>query len=72
MNKNANSCDVCWIGNAGWRIRFGSINVLIDPDLEESPERISLEGIPDDCISAANLEKYCGIILWSRERYLRC
>lgn len=46
--------EVCWIGNAGWRIKFGSINLLFDPDLEDGPDRLSLDGIPSDCISEAD------------------
>ncbi|MCL2284949.1 MAG: MBL fold metallo-hydrolase [Firmicutes bacterium] len=47
MDENIN---VCWLGNAGWRIRSGAVNLLIDPDLESSLYRISLQGIPEDCV----------------------
>ena len=50
-----NRYSVCWIGNAGWLLRIGQMNVLIDPDLEQSRSRITLEGIPDDCLSSANV-----------------
>ena len=46
--------NVCWLGNAGWQIQFGGLNLLIDPDLEPVSYRLSIEGIPDDCISTAN------------------
>ena len=45
---------VCWLGNAGWLLRIGQINVLIDPDLEQSRSRKTLDGIPDDCLSKAD------------------
>ena len=45
---------VCWLGNAGWLLRIGQVNVLIDPDLEQSRSRKTLEGIPEDCLSKAH------------------
>ena len=46
---------VCWIGNAGWMLRIGQVTVLIDPDLEQSKARKTLDGIPDDCLSKADV-----------------
>jgi len=54
MTENTKTCGVCWLGNAGWQVRFGGIHLLIDPDLEEGSHRISLEGIPTDCIASAD------------------
>ena len=45
---------VCWLGNAGWLLRIGQVNVLIDPDLEQSRSRKTLDGIPGDCLSKAD------------------
>ena len=51
---------VCWLGNAGWRIspgpegRYPCGKILIDPDLEPGSHRITLEGIPDDCVKTAD------------------
>jgi L-ascorbate metabolism protein UlaG (beta-lactamase superfamily) len=53
--ENAVPYTVCWIGNAGWRLSIGGLNLLIDPDLEPSAERKSLEGIPEDCLTSADL-----------------
>jgi len=51
---NDNRYSVCWLGNAGWLLRIGQMNVLIDPDLEQNRSRKTLEGIPDDCLSKAD------------------
>lgn len=45
---------VSWIGNAGWRLQIGAINLLIDPDLEPGSMRKTLDGIPQDCLSEAD------------------
>jgi L-ascorbate metabolism protein UlaG (beta-lactamase superfamily) len=49
-----NRYSVCWLGNAGWLLRIGLVNILIDPDLEQSRSRKTLDGIPDDCLSKAD------------------
>lgn len=54
MDKKV-SFSVCWLGNAGWRLKFDSLNLLIDPDLEDNAERKSVAGIPEDCIPTADL-----------------
>ena len=56
MTKSSSATDytVCWIGNAGWLLRVGSINVLIDPDLDDNEERKSLAGIPEGCVTGAD------------------
>ena len=51
---NNSRYSVCWLGNAGWLLRIGQVNVLIDPDLEQSKARKTLNDIPDDCLSKAN------------------
>ena len=48
------SYSVCWLGNAGWWLRIGQVNILIDPDVEQGRTRKTLEGIPDDCLSKAD------------------
>ena len=52
--EDNNRYSVCWLGNAGWLLRIGQINVLIDPDLEQSRSRKTLDNIPDDCLSKAH------------------
>jgi len=37
-----------WLGNAGWKISSQSFSLLIDPDVENEPNRISVAEIPKD------------------------
>ena len=54
VSQDNNRYSVCWIGNAGWLLRIGQVNILIDPDLQQNQARKTLEGIPEDCLSSAD------------------
>jgi len=58
-SNKKNPCVLRWIGNAGWQIRFETISVLIDPDLEigshKLPSGMISAGLASDVISTADL-----------------